>query len=306
MAQRVSVIVINWRLKEETVECLRSVEQSSVQCRMIVVDNGSGDGSVEYIVQHCPQAEVIALPSNCGFAVACNQAIWLALRDATCEFIMLLNNDATIHPQAISELLRTAQANPEAGILGPKVYYRDRPDVIWYAGARRRMLLASDTGRGHIDRGQFNQVRQVDYVFGCALLIRRHVFEQIGVFDEQFFLYLEDLDFSLRVQRAGFALLFVPHAHVWHAGSASTADNHEWRMFHLMRSSVLFLKKYGGVWFLPLLVVWFLATLKFTLTSFKGRKLQIVRSYWQGCVAGIAPGPATTRDDVLYSSKRGA
>lgn len=290
MSRQVCVIVVNWRLKEETLACLRSVEQLDVPCRIIVVDNGSADGSVEQIARYCAPAEIIALPANIGFAAACNRGIAHALDDSACEFVMLLNNDAVVHPQTIARLLCAAQAHPEAGILGPKVYCQDRPNVIWYAGAHRRrgVLLASDTGRGQIDHGQFRHIRSVDYVFGAAMLIRRSVLERVGVFDEQFFLYLEDLDFSLRAQRAGFKLLFVPEAHVWHAGSASSADQPEWRIYHLVRSSVLFLKKHAGIWFFPLMVVWFLATFKFTLAGLRQKRLRSLHHYYRGFVAGVA------------------
>lgn len=292
---RVTVVVINWKLKDETVRCLQSLERIDTPCRIVVVDNGSGDGSTEYLARHYPHVELIALPTNAGFGAACNRAIAHALQDATCEYVLLLNNDATVHPKALSELLSAAQVHPEAGILSPKVYRADAPNVIWYAGARRRrgVLAAADTGRGQVDRGQFNLLREVDYVFGAAMLIRRSVFERIGLFDERFFLYLEDMDLSLRAQAAGFSLLFVPQAHVWHKGSTSTSQNAAMRKYHFAKSTICFLKKHIlPVFVLPAIVFWVLVLLRNILTDL-AQGDSTLRPYWSGLINGLAEARRT-------------
>jgi GT2 family glycosyltransferase len=288
---RVTTIVVNWRLKEETLHCLRTLESLDLPGRVIVVDNGSGDGSVECIARHFPQVELIALPSNVGFGAACNRAITRALEDTGCEYVFLLNNDAGVHSDVLSTLVGAAQAHPDAGILGPKVYYQDEPDKIWYAGARRRwgVLAAADTGRDQVDRGQFDTLREVDYVFGAAMLIRRSVFERIGLFDERFFLYLEDMDFCLRAQEAGFSLLFVPQAHVWHKGSASTANHGGMRKYHFVRSTVQFVRKHTPL-ALSLLafVFWMLVLFRFIITDLACGNVAMLRSYWSGLTNGLA------------------
>jgi GT2 family glycosyltransferase len=287
----VTVIVINWNLKEETLQCLHSLEQLTIPCRTIVVDNGSIDDSVKAFRQYIPQMEVIKLPSNMGFATACNRAIEHALMQSSCEFVLLLNNDAIIHPHAIQELLEVAQSHPSAGIFGPKVYTSGGTNKIWYAGARRRrmVLAAKGTGRGMIDRGQFSELREVDYVFGAAMLIRSNVFKRIGLFDERFFLYLEDLDFCLRAQKAGFSLLFVPQAHVYHKGSASTANITGFRTYHTVRSTILFLKKHTS-WHLslPVLLFWTSVAMQAMLVDMLRGNLAALRFYWMGLIRGLA------------------
>jgi len=255
------------------------------------VDNGSGDGSAEHIAGYFTRVELIALPVNTGFAAACNCAIIRSLQDPACEYVFLLNNDAVIHPHALSELLEVAETCPASGILGPKVYYTDQPDVLWYAGARRRriVLAAADTGRGQIDRGQFDTLRTVDYVFGTAMLIRRSVFERTGLFDERFFLYLEDLDFCLRAQTTGFSLLFVPQAHVWHKGSASTSHNLAMRKYHLVKSTACFLRKHTPLAScLPVLAFWLPVLSRDIITDLLHGKSSVVQSYWSGLMDGLA------------------
>jgi GT2 family glycosyltransferase len=287
---RVTTIVVNWRLQEETLQCLRSLERLDFPHRIIVVDNGSGDGSAECIARHFPHIELITLPHNMGFGAACNRAIVWAMENGACEYVLLLNNDAVVHPRALSELVSVAQAHPEGGIFGPMMYYYDDPRTIWYAGARRRwgVLAAADTGRGQVDRGQFDAVRQVDYVFGAAMFVRRSVFERIGLFDEKFFLYLEDMDFCLRAQKTGFSLFFVPQARVWHKGSASTADNEGMRKYHFVKSTVRFARKHTSPLFsLPALVFWTLVLLRFIANDLACGDFAVVRSYWLGLLNGL-------------------
>lgn len=287
----VVAVVVNWKLKVETVQCVKSLERLDFLCHIIVVDNGSNDGSVEYIAGHCPQVELIVLPSNIGFGPACNQAISKVLRDEIYNYIFLLNNDVTVHPQALSKLINAAQAHPQVGVFGAKIYYADKPNTIWYAGARRRygVLAAADIGRGQIDNGQFSALREVDYIFGAAMLIRRSVFERVGLFDERFFLYLEDLDFCLRVQKAGFLLLFVPEARVWHQGSASTAKSVATRRYYMAKSTIHFLRKHtSSISGLPAFAFWVLIYLQDILRDLvRGGNSEVIKAYWTGLVRGL-------------------
>jgi GT2 family glycosyltransferase len=286
----VTAIVINWNLKEETLQCLHSLEKLTIPCRTIVVDNGSTDGSAETFMHYFPQMELIRLPSNMGFATACNCAITYALKQSDCEFVLLLNNDAIIHPHAVQELLKVAQTYPSVGIFGPKIYTSEGVNKIWYAGARRRrmVLAAAGTGRGETDRGQFSMLREVDYVFGAAVLIRSSVFERIGLFDQRFFLYLEDLDFCLRAQKAGYSLLFVPKAIVCHKGSASTTNNVSFRKYHAVRSTIIFLKKHTSWHFsLPVLLFWIPVAIRAILVDMLCGNMTTLRFYWMGLIRGL-------------------
>jgi GT2 family glycosyltransferase len=303
-SSNVTTIVVNWKLKEQTCQCLSSLERLEHPCHTIVVDNGSGDGSASYIARHSPSAELLVLPSNIGFGAACNRAIIHALKDTSCEFVFLLNNDAVVHPHALSRLLSAAQDQPGAGILGPKILYWDRPNTIWYAGARRRwgILAAADTGRDRVDGGQFDTPRKVDYVFGAAMLIRRSVLERVGLFDERFFIYLEDLDLCLRTQTAGFCLLFVPQARVWHRVSSSTAHNIGLRKYHLAVSTACFLRKHISLsMWLPALGFWGLVLVRELAADLTHGDKAGMWSYWRGLIDGLAE---TARLETGWESPR--
>jgi GT2 family glycosyltransferase len=174
--------------------------------------------------------------------------------------------------------------------LGPKVYYHDQPERIWYAGARMRrgVLAAADTGRGQVDRGQFDQPSMVDYVFGTVMLIQRKVFESVGLFDERFFLYLEDLDLCLRAKKKGFSLLFVPEACVWHIGSASTAQHQEIRKFHYVKSTIIFLKKHLSRVVIPLaLLFWSAVLIRMVIQDILRGNLSTLDTCWSALVSGL-------------------
>ena len=299
-AYRITAIIVNWNLAEETTRCLDSLQANSIACRVLVVDNGSRDGSVAALKQRFPEIQALALPENLGFGRACNLAIQQALTLQDCRYIFLLNNDASVSERALEHLLQAAEAHQSAGILGPKIYHRQPADKIWYAGARRRQgVLAAETiGRSQIDRGQFESVQVVDYVFGAAMFVRRQVFETIGLFDEGYFLYLEDLDFCLRAQDAGFDLLFVPQAHIWHTVSASTANDLPTRRYHQIQSTVLFLRKHlTPIAIAPAVFFWsavFLRSLCYDLLS-DGFKAPL--AYWRALLGGY-------RDHILQAPVR--
>jgi GT2 family glycosyltransferase len=140
------------------------------------------------------------------------------------DFILTLNNDALVDPNCLNVLVTFAQNEPSAAIIGPKIYYLDRPDRIWFAGANRNLptLTLLDFGRGKKDRPELNFLREVTYLCAGAMLVRREVFEQLGGFDPGYFMYYEDCEFCMRAISVGHTLFFVPDAKVWHAVAAST------------------------------------------------------------------------------------
>ena len=289
----VTTIVVNWNLLEETSRCLHSLQQLNYPSRIILVDNGSRDGSINHISDHFPLVEIISLPKNVGFSQACNLGIRHALMESELEYIFLLNNDAVIHCAALQRLVKASLAVPQAGILGPKIYYQYPPRKIWYAGARRRwgVLAAACKGRNTIDYGQFDQASlvDVDYIFGAAMFIRRSVFEHVGLFDERYFLYLEDLDFCLRAQQAGFSLLYVPSAKAWHIGSASTSKDMALRRYHHVRSTILFLKQHSSkLSIMPALLFWTLVLLRMVIADLLHGNLNAINSYWSALVNGLS------------------
>lgn len=219
----VTVIVLNWNGRDDTVACLESLAALDYgNFQVMVVDNGSTDGSVGAIRQRFPELEIIETGRNLGFAEGNNVGIRIAL-DREVQYVFLLNNDTVVHPSLLSELLAAAERCPEGGIFGAKILYHSDPSQIWYAGARwddermnfRHILNERD---GHADeRG----VIATSYACGCAFLAKREVLQKVGLLDPKFFLTFEESDFCYRARNAGFLSYYVPAAILWHKISVS-------------------------------------------------------------------------------------
>jgi hypothetical protein len=218
MKKLVTVIVVNWNGKACLIQCLDALrKQSFHELTTVVVDNGSDDGSVETVRQLFPEVSLIPLTDNFGFAVANN----IAIRQADTEFVALLNNDAIAHPLWLQTLINALSDHPEAGFAASKMLYYDSPHIIDRA-ADGYTTAGAGCLRG---RGRENLVfDQLEWVFGAcagAALYRMSMLQDIGLFDEDFFLLYEDVDLSFRAQLRGYKCLYVPTAIVYHMASHS-------------------------------------------------------------------------------------
>jgi len=281
-----STIIINWNNKELTARCIESLQRSNVQGRLIIVDNGSQDGSGSYLCARYPEIDLIQLQSNHGFGAACNIAIQHVLKNTQDKFIFLLNNDALVQFKTLTKLLDEANRNPNAGILSPKILFRDNPARAYYSGANCRdgILAASKMNRGLHSQDSIS----VDYIFATAMLVRREVFGVIGGFDERFFLYLEDLDFCLRARSEGFELRYLPEARVWHYAAASTKKKREYRRFHKVRSTLLFLQKYAHL-LSPgrAIPFWIIVAIRIAIQDLINRKPGLLVTSWDAFLESL-------------------
>jgi len=242
---RVAIIVLNWNGGDDTLACLESLTQLDYPAfEVVVVDNGSTDGSVPAIRERFPGATVIENGENLGYTGGNNVGLYYALAQGT-DYALLLNNDTEVSLDFLRLLVKGAEADAMVGIAGPTIYYHDRPDVIWSAGGaiawqRGRTWMV---GLNERDTGQFGQEpREVAFVTGCALLAKRAVLEQAGMLDERFFAYYEETEWCVRAQRAGFKIVHVPQAYVWHKISPATQSDSPVVHYYMIRNRLLFLK----------------------------------------------------------------
>lgn len=222
----VYTVILNWNGLADTVECIRSCQQLAYRHNtLLIVDNGSRDGSAGRLRELFPDLQIIETGANLGYAGGNNVGIAWALAHGA-EFIWLLNNDTTVDPAALGELVGVLQTRLQAGIAGSKILYSSQPDVLWFAGGEVSACwgYAKHRGLGKPDLGQHDIIERCQFVTGCSLLIRSNVVEQIGLMPEQYFLYWEDVDWSTRVATAGWELLYVPTSRVWHKVSSSSKD----------------------------------------------------------------------------------
>lgn len=218
-------IVLSWNGREDTLRCLESltrVERSDLG--LICVDNGSSDGSAEAVRARFPQVVVIEAGANLGYAGGNNLGLRCALERGA-RWMMLVNNDATVAPDVIDGFERAIAERPRAGILAGKVYFADRPQTIWFAGQRVSTLTGYSgrpRGYGRPDGEPYRSVVTTGRAVGALMAISRDALQTVGLFEEDLFAYVEDVDLALRAREAGFEVVFAPDARGWHRVSAST------------------------------------------------------------------------------------
>ena len=239
---------------------------------IFVVHNGPKDSFLRDALRPYSQhiKEIIDTGSNAGFAAGNNIGIREALKFQA-DYILLLNDDTVVAPDFLDTLLEAAETTPGAGILGSKIYYFDEPQKVWFAGARfdYETCMLTTPGSGLLDDGSRSEPLESDYITGCALLIKRQVVERIGLLDERYFLYWEDVDWGLRTKKAGFKNVVVPQSRIWHKVSASSGGmDSPLRAYHKTRGH-LSLAKVHTPWALSSLhggffrdVVWLLVKSK--------------------------------------------
>lgn len=221
----VYVIVLAWNGWKDTEECLRSLlPVAGDRTRVLVVDNGSTDGTPENVRHFYPRFEVLENGANLGFPAGNNAGIRRAL-DAGADYVILLNNDTVVDPGFAAELVEAARRNPSAGMANSLIYFHGRPNVIWFAGGRISTWTGRSRHEGYLreDRGQYPADRPIGRPCACALLVTRRFLETVGLMREDLFLYGEEIDWMLRAQKSGFPCVLAPRSKVWHKVSASTS-----------------------------------------------------------------------------------
>ncbi|MEO7908021.1 MAG: glycosyltransferase family 2 protein [Roseiflexaceae bacterium] len=215
----VMTVILNTNRRTDTLDCLQSLAQSTYKhSRIMVLDNASSDGSVAAIRSAFPAVQILELTENLGYAGNNNVGIKTALEQGA-DWVLVLNEDTIVGPDCLAELLRVGESDPRIGIVGPMVYHHGEPMVIQSAGGRLgRYWESQHIAQNEADTQQFSTPHAVDWISGCAILVRRALIEQVGMLDERFFYYWEETEWCLRAKRADWQILHVPQAKLWHKG----------------------------------------------------------------------------------------
>ena len=260
---KITIIVVNFNSVADTAECLKSLSKlikHDFELEIVLVDNASTDGSVVNIRKEFPHVTILVNSQNLGFSEGNNVGISYSLKRSA-DFILLLNNDTTVDQHLVTKLLDAAKSYPQGGIFCPKIYFypgfethrgrykaSELGQVIWYGGGLMDWdnVLGSHRGVDEVDKGQYQEVIKTAYGTGCALFVRRAVFEKVGMLDPKFYLYYEDLDFSMRSRKKGFEIFYVPQALIWHknAGSAGGTGS-DLQAYYITRNRLLVGMRYA-------------------------------------------------------------
>jgi hypothetical protein len=219
---KVVTIILNWNGLEDTLECIDSLyNMDYLNNEIIVVDNGSSDGSVQIIRQRYPFITIIPNGNNLGFAMGNNVGIRRAL-DMDADYIWCLNNDTVVAKDTLAKLVNTLQCIPKIGLISPLIYYYDNPDKVQFCGS-----YIDWEKKSIIKLKNLSEIKEIMSIslWGTALLIRREVIEHVGYLNEKYFAYHEDEEYSMRVLKAGFHNLVHPDAKIHHKNSRSTGSN---------------------------------------------------------------------------------
>ncbi len=237
----VSVVIPNWNGMRYLRSCLESLRKQSYRdFEVIIVDNGSTDGSVEFVRESFPEVRLLEFEINHGFSVAVNEGI----RCSAGEYVALLNNDTEVHPDWLKELIAGLEGEEEVGFCASKILYSDRRNIINSAGDAVSVAgYAWNIGKGSEDDGRFDTKRRVFGASAAACIYRREIFERIGLFDEDYFAYFEDVDLSFRAQLMGYRCLYLPLAVVYHKEGGVSRSHGDLAIFYIERNALLNLVK---------------------------------------------------------------
>jgi len=243
----VTILILNHNGREDTLECLSSLASLEYpDYGIVLVDNGSTDGSVAAVKEASECVDVVLNEDNLGFAAGVNAGLEHVLSSGS-EYILVLNNDTVAtDPEFLKTLVRFARGHPDAGPISPKVTYYGS-GKIWFAGGRLSCLtgFARHIGKGSPENAVTGVPRRMEYVSGCCMLLSRRFLSTVGLFDPEYFFYYEDVDLCFRGARAGFSSFLVPGSVIQHKKSASAGFAGENRLsafqaYYMARNALLF------------------------------------------------------------------
>jgi GT2 family glycosyltransferase len=251
MTPKVAIVVLNWNGYHYTKACVESLERITwPNYEIIVVDNGSTDDSARKLREDFPRHQILANPTNLGFARGHNVGIRRALADGA-DYVLLLSNDFVVTPGFLEPALALAESDARIGMIGGKIYLLEQPGRLWYAGGRISRLrgMVKVYGARRKDRGQYERIRRISFVSGAKMLIKRAVLQNVGLLPEEYFFGIEEWDYSVAVGRAGYRMYYVPGFVSYHKVGGSYSQTRPKYLYGWWRGRLIFQEKYCPVGF---------------------------------------------------------
>jgi GT2 family glycosyltransferase len=261
--KKLAIVLINWNsfdLSKTTLASLQQTTYTNYDC--IVVDNGSVDGSGQALKLEFPNIILIESETNKGFTGGNNIGMEYALEHGY-EYIMMLNNDVEVEPDFLEPLVARLDQHPSVGAVQPLIYFHHDRHLIWNAGSRYLYWIGLPITLKYFRkdplRKQIQQQKKIDWITGCAFMMRSNILKKTGILKERFFIYFEDVDLSFRIKKTGYTLSYVPESVIYHiAGMAQKSKTKEKEGFlsakvHYLssRNRIWFLKAHTPLWAIP-------------------------------------------------------
>lgn len=259
----VFVVILNWNQPDLTIECLKSLARckgKSYKVYPIVVDNGSSDETVGKLRKFDVNLKILETGKNLGFSGGNNVGIKYAM-DFGADYVLVLNNDTELHSNLITNLLKSMERGDDVGVVSPKMYFakgyefhEDRykkselGKVIWYAGGVLDWKNIYGTNRGvdEVDKGQYEKPKEIDFATGACMMVRAKALKEVGLFNEKYYLYMEDVELSERMKNREWKIMYEPKAILWHKVSQSSGIGSDLNDYFITRNRLLFGFKYAA------------------------------------------------------------
>ena len=244
---KVSIVIVNYNGLIHNEDCINSILKSSYKnIEIVIVDNKSTDNSVEKIREVFKEkVKIIINDNNSGFAGGTNVGINYAINNGA-EYILLLNNDTIIDSKMIEIMVKSSNNKL---VISPKIYYFNNKNMIWSAGGAIKWNrgYTIQYGMNDIDKGQFDERKNIDFATGCCMLIPKKIIKEVGLLPEEYFLYFEDTEYCVKIKKAGYEIVYEPRAFMYHKVSATTGgEDNENYVYYFSRNRLLFNKKYNN------------------------------------------------------------
>ncbi len=299
----VSIIILNWNGLEDTIECLESLKKITYSnYQVIVVDNGSKSNDADILEdKYKDYIKLIRNDKNYGFTGGNNIAIKRLLEISDFHYCLLLNNDTVVAPEFLTEMVKAMESDSRTGIAGCKTFLYHTPNLlqlVWF-DLNMRTGRANWVGAGEVDRGQYEDIREVAYVQGSCFLIKKEVIERIGMLDEVYGNYFEEVDYCLRARKVGYTTVYVPKAHIWHHKEAQSDNEARGRReYYLTRNRFLLMKRHAtrcqfALFLLSFFFRDFWYENAWILIDYKD--ISMLRSFYKGIKDGLLMLPVTPR-----------
>lgn len=290
MNPRVSIIILNWNGWRDTIECMESVLKIAYpNYRVLIVDNGSTDDSVKMLSEKFPAIEILQTRKNLGYTGGNNRGIEKALADGA-EYVFILNNDTVVDRDFLNPLVEVIEKDEQIGIVSGMIYNYALPHTIQYAGRYTDFYTGNPyaIGSGMIDKGQFKALREVQCAAGAAMLVRSDVLREVGMFNENFFMFSEESDLSIRAKEAGYKIVCVSESKIYHKIGASICKNPSQGVFYSLRNRIWIERMYASKfqYLIFNLYFWFYLLPRIFMGHILRRRFQFlkvtIKAVWRG------------------------
>lgn len=296
MIPKIALIILNWKQPQLTIDTLDSILKAKTRgftYHIYLVDNGSPDDSLKQFnlkYKNNKNISIVDSGANLGYAGGNNYGLREALKNKF-DYYLIANNDILVDPMFMQELFDSSQKYPNS-VLTPKIYFapgfeyhkdryqkKDIGNVIWSVGGQIdwNNIYASNIGIDEVDKGQYDLKQpQIDFISGCCFLISKEIIEKIGIFDERYYLYMEDSDLTQRALKAGYELRLVPKSKIWHCNSGSSKPGSSLQDYFITRNRLIFGFKYAS---LRTKFALFRESIRFLFTGSSWRKRGVIDFY---------------------------